>query len=96
MFLISLEEIKRVIGITNPHTSNSSLQKRPTEYAKSQGVMMGSYGSEAQYSPWLLRTPGRAIWDDWCLPVDEDGCIYRGDEVNYTYYGVVPALKIKL
>lgn len=96
VFLISLEEIKQVLGIVNPHQGNNGLQKVPTEYAKSQGVNMGSYGNKAQYSEWLLRTPGRSIWDDWCLPVGADGVIYRGQNVNLNSYGVVPAVKIKL
>lgn len=90
VFLLSYDEIKRYFGAA-PRDTEEKLIAYPTQYAKSQGVSTDNSGA----CVWWLRSPGSSSSD--AALVLSNGYVYSlGWGVNYSDYGVRPALVVNL
>ncbi len=103
VFLLSrFDAISHQYGFLTGDRYNEARMLKPTEYAKSQGVYIFSDASDPHYvgySYWWLRSPSDD--DQQAMYVSSSGSIMGGEgtygrDVNYTYSGVVPAVKIRL
>ncbi len=77
----------------------SKRKKQSSDYAKCQGINANVYNETYNgYSSWWLRSPQDD--DRYALSITEGGSasgnIPKAENVDATYIGVVPALKIKL
>lgn len=87
VFLLSYAEATS----TTYGLSTTSRQLKPSAYAQSQGVYISASNGN---SYWWLRSPIN-YYAYRVRGVSIDGIVYYGN-VNYAYYGVVPALWISL
>lgn len=84
VFLLSVVEADKYFS------SDSERQCKATYYAEANGAFVASNG----YTYWLLRSPGDN--SNYCCGVDDDGCVDIDYDVDYSDYGVRPALWINL
>lgn len=90
VFLLSYKDaINTKYGFSSSSESDSSRSLCSTDYAQSQG---------GYYTCWWLRSPYSYYSSNLCTNcVDDGGDIYESTNgYVYTYYGVVPAIKMAL
>ena len=92
VFLLSWKEVLNTsYGFSASFlTYDTARQLKCTDYAKSQGVYVTSYGTG-----WWLRSPNNQ-YSNHASYVDDDGQASVGHEVYIASGGVVPALRIRL
>ena len=73
-------------------TSDSAREKQGSDYAKSQGLWVGTSSGNSRY--WL-RSPSH-YYSRYARVVNDDGSIGNSNSVDRTNYGVLPALAIEL
>lgn len=98
VYLLSLQETKDAESGFNTSSlaADFARQKKNTDYAKAQGAYNCADGDYAGSGDWWLRTPNR---DSPCSAhyVRYDGYSeYSDNNVNLTYRGVAPVIRIKL
>ncbi len=96
VFLLSYNEVTSAkLGFKTFEVFDDARKKVTTAYAISQGTpVQGDFYWTPYYSNWWLRTPDYE--DGRCArTVYEYGFAYHFQAVNYTKYGVVPAMTIK-
>ena len=102
VFLLSLEEIQKYYSIDKNTGEDwrwdgeERLMKYPTAYAKAQDVWLSDPAEDGTgASVWWLRSPGsvsvRAVGADWV-----GGISVKGGFVHSSYFGVVPAVRVRL
>lgn len=90
VFLLSWSEMQNTAyGFTANTRSSSTRQAKGTDYAKCQGLWVGSSN---EYSIQRLRSAGEG--SDYACVVVSDGNLDYDWDVRHTYYGVRPAIKI--
>lgn len=90
VFLLSWSEMQNTAyGFTANTRSSSTRQAKGTDYAKCQGLWVGSSN---EYSIQRLRSAGEG--SDYACVVVSDGNLDYDWDVCHTYYGVRPAIKI--
>ena len=90
VFLLSWSEMQNTAyGFTANTRSSSTRQAKGTDYAKCQGLWVGSSN---EYSILRLRSAGEG--SDYACVVVSDGNLDYDWDVRHTYYGVRPAIKI--
>ena len=90
VFLLSWSEMQNTAyGFTANTRSSSTRQAKGTDYAKCQGLWVGSSN---EYSIQRLRSAGGG--SDYACVVVSDGNLDYDWDVRHTYYGVRPAIKI--
>ena len=89
IFLLSYKEVTNsAYGFSSSFsTYDEARQKKNTDYAKAQGVWSAAYGC------WLLRSPRNSNSLSARIVI---GSYVNYDYVYNSYYGVVPALQIRL
>ncbi|MBQ6264785.1 MAG: hypothetical protein IJK60_04990, partial [Clostridia bacterium] len=91
IFLLSYNEVTNSeYGFnSDAESSDTARQRSSSDYAKCQGIYKNSAGN----SSWWLRSPVNN--SHIACDVDNDGCADYYSIVNFTNYGVVPALKLQ-
>lgn len=91
IFLLSHEEITNTSFGFDPSLSVNNRARRAngSDYAKSQGLLVNS---ETNTSTWILRTAGSS--SEACRDVRDAGSSYPIARVDYTFYGIRPAMHI--
>lgn len=96
VFLLSYDEVlKSDYGFsTSAETEDSARYLKGSDYAKVQGLeVYGSSGTPYDgCSYWRLRTPGREY--QYACNVRSNGTVDFNCIVNFTHYGIVPAIRI--
>ena len=96
VFLLSYNDIVNKNYKFDPVSNNFDAARRTTgsDYAKSQGLFVGTYGSYFGNSSWLLRTAGNNT--NYTCSVVYYGYSYISYNVSSTVYGIRPALCLDL
>ena len=96
VFLLSENEVTREEYGFAPYNSNEPARlKRTTAYANCQGAQTHA-GLYATTGWWWLRSPHYQSMGEYVCEVYNDGYTSGSNVVNYTIYGICPALWIKL
>lgn len=96
VFLLSVEDLmNESYGFSQDAlTLDADRQVKPTDYAYAMGTWLGTYGEHYGNCWWMLRTSGD--YAQKMALVYRTGQVYKeGYYVNTSYYGVVPALRVK-
>ena len=89
VFLLSYSEAQNAsYGFTNNTRSTETRKAVGTDYAKAQGL----WANSNKYSYWRLRSAGYNSYS--ACYVSHGGDVSYSYDVNYTYYGVRPALRL--
>ena len=99
VFLLSQREVTtKEYGFNSSYNAYDTLRQRDvSDYAKSQGCYTVKKGDYVGNGYWWLRSPNRITGAREAYFVYYSGYSYSEfQEVNSTYVGVVPALKIKI
>lgn len=88
VFLLSVAEIDAYLTVPEAR------QRKNTDYARSQGSFTSGNADYSGNGQWKLRSPYRTV-PGTAHGVLENGEV-RNSYIGLTYYGVVPALRIKL
>lgn len=89
VFLLSYSEAQNAsYGFTNNTSSTETRKAVGTDYAKAQGL----YVNSNECSNWRLRSAGYLSYR--ACKVNYDGYVYNYDDVDCTYSGVRPALRL--
>lgn len=96
VFLLSYKDIINKNYKFDPVSNNLDNARRAkgSDYAKSQGLFVGTNSSYIGNSNWLLRTAGSS--SSYSCSVIYPGYSYTNYNVNSTIYGVRPALYLSL
>ncbi len=100
VFLPSYAEVLNAdLGFGSDWGADASRQLTATDYAKAQGIQVKDDGA----SGWWLRTPENHYNGKYVYKIAHDGTIMGGmfafgggEAVNYTWNGIVPALRLHL
>ena len=96
VFLLSENEVTREeYGFTAYNSKEPARLKRTTAYADCQGAQTQT-GLYATTGWWWLRSPHYQSMGEYVCEVYNDGYTSGSNVVNYTIYGICPALWIKL
>lgn len=96
VFLLSVEEtVNQDYGFApDAMTLSSTRRIEPTDFAFAMGTWLGTEGKYYGNCWWMLRTPGD--YQQKTALIYNTGQVYKeGYYVNTSYYGVVPALRVK-
>ena len=89
VFLLSYSEAQNAsYGFTDNTDSTETRKAVGTDYAKAQGL----WANSNKYSYWRLRSAGYNSYS--ACYVSHGGDVSYSYDVNYTYYGVRPALRL--
>lgn len=96
VFLLSENEVTREeYGFAPYNSSEPARLKKTTAYANCQGAQTHA-GLYATTGWWWLRSPHYQSMGEYVCEVYNDGYTSGSNVVNYTIYGICPALWIKL
>jgi len=96
IFLLSVEEmLNKDYGFApDAMTLSSTRRVAPTDYAFAMGTWLGTNNKYYGNCWWMLRTPGD--YQQKTALIYNTGQVYKeGYYVDTSYYGVVPALRVK-
>lgn len=97
VFLLSISEaMNSDYGFApDAMTLSSTRRLEPTDYAFAMGTWLGTYGKYYGNCWWMLRTSGD--YREKMALIYNTGQVYKeGYYVNTPYYGVVPAMRVKV
>lgn len=97
VFLLSEKEVTTVdYGFSRYDSHEPARLKLPSDYALCQGAEIHRSGVYANTGWWWLRSPHYQSMGEYACEVYNDGYTSGSNVVNYTNYGICPALWIKL
>ena len=97
VFLLSESEVTReAYGFSSYDAHEPARLKKTTAYANCQGAQTKSLGVYSNTGWWWLRSPHYQSMGEYVCEVYNDGYTSGSNVVNYTIYGICPALWIKL
>ena len=98
VFLLSRKEVENTAyGFASDDVRDTARQMTVSDYARATGAYMYTSSSDYGNGNWWCRSPYYNYYhDDGALFVYGDGTVSYFAGVYYTYWGVVPALQIRL